>query len=949
MLGAAGGAIEQGRGDGSIGGGLEDAITELNLVTPAGIPVVHAFGRGTAVCRTVIGSIVGVDGVEGAVGGGVALTLDGDDAVLRGLQIIRVIGVRDGVGSRNLGDITATGGGAGETPRGEIDADGDTDLREGGERGGGGGVVDEVQFIEEDFAGDAGVHPEVGGEEVAVDLGVTFGEGGVVGVADFLVEAAGEVPRGLLVVGGVDDGHVPLGGLGAIGVQLGALVDGPDDVADEGVLGEAGNARAGEVAVEVGVAGGTGLELELDGVRARPIGILADLGGGGLIEPSGDGPGVGGRRPTVDGALRGTVEGIVEDVLVGIGGVAEGGGIGGLVGEEDADGVVLHELTVADGGADAEDGRAGDGLGERRGGDERVGIVGAGDVGEGDVRNAEVGGDGVADGEAVDKDAAIATVIAFRRVGRGGGDPEAQAADVAVGEGDTLGEGDLGEVGLVDGVDGVGDVDVGEDGEVAGLQVLEICRGGGAGDVEADGGHVRRGEARGKGDTADTGASLQEGRIDVGVGELLGDNVVELEGGGEGGLLGEGVLGQGVAVLGEERVGGLAVLPIEEVDGGVGEAGIAGGPGGEDALAVVRDDDIVEVDVGVVGVIAVGGDDHDQTEGAAPPPVIADNFLVIDARGDGDGGPLTGEVVQHDGVRGIDPARGGIAFVRQEVGVLTGSAIILQYEGDGLGGATLARGDAVIEGDGAIADVAPGEVEGQRGIGGSRTVDSRLGVRGVPAGALHQEDLLAGVAPLIDVDFGIVARAHPDADGGEAGPGGVAGEALVGVGGDARLAIAVFVIAAPGGDGDIIDEDAGHIARVSGGAGDGKVCVGAAKGDGGGGHRAELSLQRSGYDRLSSAGEDEVQLAGLGGGRPIAGEANRAAARLALSGPASAPRRRIGQGGLFEGGLGTDAMAAEGVHRRIPRPQVAEGGGAFRRADGKIEAILRNGDAVALV
>ena len=213
---------------------------------------------------------------------------------------------------------------------------------------------------------------------------------------------------------------------------------------------------------------------------------------------------------------------------------------------------------------------------------------------------------------------------------------------------------------------------------------------------------------------------------------------------------------------------------------------------------------------------------------------------------------------------------------------------------------------------------------------------------------MHEEDLLAGVTPLIDVQLGVIARAHPDANGGEALAGGIlAAEACVGVDGDVRFAVAVRIVAAPGGDGDIVNEDAGDVVglvRPLGvDAGDREVGIGAAEGDGGGGHCAKGGrLQRpAAIDCRPLLGEIEAQLAALGDRRLVAGEANRAATRLFIDRPTHAPR---GHRGLLNRHIGADAVAGEGVGPRSGRPQITEGGGTLRRADGKGEAILRDGD-----
>ena len=923
VLGAAGGAVKV-DGHAVVGAREADGVVGLG---PAGVLGVIG-GEADAVG----------DGVEGAVGGGIRGAAGGDDA---GVGVHVGLGVLVDVDR----DVVAVGDaalhGVGDAPAVDVEGGGEAELDEGGEVGAGrGGGVGEVELVDEGLAGDAGVDPVIGGEA-----------GGGVPRLHLRVEVAGEVPGELGVVGLVDDGAVPLVGLGLALAFLGlGLVNGPDGVADEGVgregeeLGERLREAAGEGRL-VGVAS----QLEGVGIKRGDVGGRGDGGGVDLAQPAADVP-LRGVLEAVDGA--GGAGGVVAAEGVGVRvacGGAEGVRVGGGEGVEDADGAGLDALFVAEGGLDAQVGGAGDGLGEGR-----FGVEGAGGVvGEGDVGHAKGGRDGVLDGEAVDEHLAVGGGVGVRdgagEVARDG--PEAQARGLlafvrhrVVGG---VGEGGGGEVKVIDLVDGVGDVEGGQDGEVLGGQIL--VRGGRGRDVEADGRGVGGGEAGGEGEAAD--AVLQRGGFEVGVGDLgVDDGVVEVEGLGEAGALSEGLLD----LVGE--AGGGAILPVQQVDGGRGELGVAGGPGGEDAGPVVGDGDVVEPDAGVVGgvVPVFVGDEHDEAEGAG----AADELLArLVARGeagdDADGGPVAGGVGEEDGGGDVDPIL--VAGVAAEV--VVGVVVVLpELEEEADGGAGAAVGglrDAVAEGDGAeAAPAVVGRVEGERGagdpVGAHAAVAQALGelaAVGVLARALHDEDLLALVGVLGDGELGVVLGADPDADGREAVRLRAADdadflEAEVGEVGDV-VAVALGVVAAPGGDGDVVEVDAGGAAFDE----EGDRGVGLADGE-----AARLRGAATGIEGIIHAGaalglDAEDEAPGGVGGRVHAGQGDGGAVVLGAKRPRArgGPSRGIGLAlghAVKEGGGG-------GIARGGGIGDVTEGGAAFGAVQRQPEAPGRHGDRLA--
>ena len=456
-------------------------------------------------------------------------------------------------------------------------------------------------------------------------------------------------------------------------------------------------------------------------------------------------------------------------------------------------------------------------LGERRIAIELRGIVGAANIREGHRIHAQRGADGVNHRQVVNQDAPIGGLTRLagsaKAIGIG---PialhiglQTKALDLARGEGVRIGRrsaggevgrglglrgSELGEVHVVGVVDGVGDLHIGNRREGGGIG---LGSGFGGTEVEAHGLGARLDQARGEGDAPN--AILQQRRVEAGGGEgaiYIGPAhlTIELQPLGELALFGKELLG---GAGGLER---LTILPIELADRLGGELDILASPGGDRAGGVVVHAQVIDIDIGIGLGIKPGGDHH-QAQCTAHPHELCAIELGHNARHRprAAGGPQF-----HRG-RHILPVR-----AKRREGVVNGATRVAELKHHIHRVVLLAAAklvilrNAILEADRAIARLRIGHIDGLAIARVGDALPSLAAHGGVLARALQQQALAAIVVARGDIQLRALFRADPSAHGRKAV---IGHKAIVGVERHAARPIAVEVVAAPGGDIDIIEED----------------------------------------------------------------------------------------------------------------------------------------------
>ena len=229
-------------------------------------------------------------------------------------------------------------------------------------------------------------------------------------------------------------------------------------------------------------------------------------------------------------------------------------------------------------------------------------------------------------------------------------------------------EGKLREVHIVDIIDGVGDLHIG-DGREPGR--VSLIRGGGGTEIEAHRLGLGVNQPGREGDAPDAifqERGVEEGGVEGAVDIATALPVVKLDGLGE------------LTLFGKEHLGGvgrfkrLAVLPVELADWRGGEFDILTGPRSNRAGGIVVHAQIVDVDVGVV--IGFQACRHHHQPQRTVLPVSANNLGPIELGHNARHRPSATGVLELHGRRDIPPRRIG---AREEVGVRSGTIEILQH------------------------------------------------------------------------------------------------------------------------------------------------------------------------------------------------------------------------------------------------------------------------------